>query len=134
MKFAFKWFCASLAAALVLTACSPTPEPETLAADGRGSKLERSSTRTPESSASCVETDPHPIGQSIADKYDVEYERVMDWFCAGESFDDILLALETHRLTDLPVEQLLDRANEVGWEQLWDEEGVVETPDMGDGP
>lgn len=63
----------------------------------------------------------HPIARNIAATYEVAYEQVMEWFSAGSSFEDILLALETDRLTELTVEDLLTRAAEVSWEQLWDE-------------
>lgn len=75
---------------------------------------------------SCVETNPHPVAENIAGTYKVEYDQVMDWFCGGEAFDDILLALETHKLTDAPVEDLLQRAGQVGWDQVWIEYGVIQ--------
>lgn len=76
--------------------------------------------------AVCTETDPHPVAEGISEKYEVPYDQVMEWFCAGAPFEDILLALETHKLTELPVEQLLERAEEVGWDQLWAEVGLIE--------
>ncbi len=74
----------------------------------------------------CVETNPHPVAQNIAAKYEVSYEQVVEWFCGGSNFDDILLALETRKLTDIPVEDLLARAEKIGWEQLWVETGLTE--------
>lgn len=66
-------------------------------------------------------THRHPIAGKIASTYEVAYDQVMEWFSSGSSFEDILLALETDRLTELTVEDLLARAAEVSWEQLWDE-------------
>jgi hypothetical protein len=76
----------------------------------------------------CVETNPHPIGQSIADTYDTTtYDQVMIWFCDGSTFDDILLALETNDLTGVPVEDLLAlRAAGTDWDQIWQDLGLVE--------
>lgn len=73
----------------------------------------------------CTDTNPHPIGESIAVKFEVTYEQVMTWFCSGESFDDILLALQTSELVDQPADLLLQRKNEVGWDQVWSELGLV---------
>jgi len=73
----------------------------------------------------CTETNPHPVGQSIAAEYGVTYEEVMTWFCSGDTFDDILLALETKELTGVSVEELLERNREVGWDQVWEDLGVT---------
>lgn len=74
----------------------------------------------------CVQTNPHPVAQNIADNYEVSYGQVMEWFCEGSSFDDIMLALETRKLTEIPVEDLLVRAEQTGWDQLWAETGLTE--------
>lgn len=86
-----------------------------------------------EKDTSCVDTEPHPIAQTISEKYDTTYDRVMEWFCSGVPLDDIMLGLETHDLAQIPVEELLVRASEVGWEQLWIEVGLVESPPAGTG-
>lgn len=66
----------------------------------------------------CTETNPHPMGQSIAETYeDVSYEQVMTWFCDGYTFDDILIALETSEATDVPASVLL----EMLWDKPWEE-------------
>ena len=91
-----------------LMACSsPTPPPQI------------------ETDVNCSETNPHPVGQSIAGKFDVTYAEVMTWFCSGQTFDDILLALQTSELADRPVEELLEMKDQVGWEQVWEELGLV---------
>lgn len=115
-----------LLAAAALAACGSAataePDPPRL----EGSKPDAAATAGPTAPVSkCTETDPHPIGQSIAASYEVDYEQVMIWFCAGTSFDDILLALETHDLTDASVDELITRADEVGWDQVWVEYGVT---------
>ncbi len=76
----------------------------------------------------CTETEPHPAGASIADKLDVSYEQVMDWLCGGETFDDILLALQTSRLSDLTAKELLERKDQIGWEAVWEERGLAQPP------
>ncbi len=67
------------------------------------------------------QTHRHPIARNIAAAYEVAYDQVMEWFSSGSSFEDILLALETGRLSELSVEDLLERSAEVSWEQLWEE-------------
>ena len=82
-------------------------------------------TEAPATAPTCTETNPHPMGESISAKYEVRYAEVMTWFCGGASFDDILLALETRKATDAPVETLLERAEEVGWDEVWVEYEVI---------
>ena len=76
----------------------------------------------------CTDTDPHPIGQSIAETYDVSYQQVMGWFCSGYSFENILIALETSQAVDIPPETLLQMLLEKEWEQIWAETGFTDTP------
>jgi len=74
----------------------------------------------------CAETDPHPIGQEIAETYDVTYEEVMTWFCSGYTFDDILIALETSEATNVKVGDLLSMSEEMSWEEVWVEVGFTQ--------
>jgi hypothetical protein len=76
----------------------------------------------------CTEVDPHPVAQGIARKFDVPYEDVMTWFCSGNSFDDILLALQTAELVDRPAGELLIMKENSSWDQLWEELGIVSQP------
>jgi hypothetical protein len=76
---------------------------------------------------SCVETEPHPIGEQIARTHGVDYEEVMKLFCNGDTFDDILVAYQTSQQTGIPVAELLDMAARAGgWEPVWDELGLLE--------
>jgi hypothetical protein len=77
---------------------------------------------------SCTETDPHPIGQSIAETYEVPYNQVMTWFCEGYSFENILIALVTSEAVDLPVDSLLEKTLEQEWEDIWEEIGFKDNP------
>jgi hypothetical protein len=75
----------------------------------------------------CTETDPHPLGQSIAGTYKVSYEQVMTWFCSGISFDNILIALETSTAAGIPANLLLEmHLQGESWETIWDTIGFVE--------
>jgi hypothetical protein len=76
---------------------------------------------------SCVETEPHPIGEQIATTYGVDYEEVMKLFCNGDTFDDILVAYQTSEQTGVPVAELLDMAARAGgWEPVWEKLGLLE--------
>lgn len=95
-----------------LLACSPPPQ-----------------TSAPEAEAAaevdCTLAETHPIAQGIAEKYNVPYEQVVDWACSGESFDDILLALQTSKLTQQSVDALLAMRRAAGsWEEVWQELGL----------
>jgi hypothetical protein len=68
---------------------------------------------------------PHPIGESISEKFEVPYEDVMDWFCGGETFEDILLALETQDLSGRSVEELFVMKEQMSWEDIWKELSIV---------
>jgi hypothetical protein len=76
----------------------------------------------------CTYTDPHPIGQSIAETYQVSYEQVMGWFCSGYSFDNILIALETSAAVDISPDVLLEMLLEKEWEDIWAEVGLTGAP------
>ena len=77
-------------------------------------------TRTP--SYQCTAEEPHPMGESIAGRFEVSYQQVMTWYCGGDSFSDILLALETGKLVEgVQAGDLLRRLDEQTWEQIWDD-------------
>lgn len=75
--------------------------------------------------AECPQLDPHPIGMSISEKFEIPYEEVMEWFCEGETFEDILLALETKELTGRTLEELFAMKDQKSWEDVWRELGIV---------
>jgi hypothetical protein len=73
----------------------------------------------------CPPLEPHPLGVSIAEKYEVPYPEVMRWFCAGEAFEDILLALETQELTGRTLEDLFAMREQMSWDDVWKELNLV---------
>lgn len=73
----------------------------------------------------CVDLDPHPIGQSIAEKYEIPYEQVIGLFCAGYSFENILVALETSQSTQIDPYQLLTMLETSTWDEIWVEIGLL---------
>jgi hypothetical protein len=127
-----------LALGLGLTACNPggtsagsgaTAEPGA-APGATGGAVEPGGATSAEEFAwatdpNCTETNPHPIGQSLAETYEVPYEEVMIWFCSGFPFEEISQALITSELSGVPPEDLLIRRIDQSWEEIWKELGIV---------
>ncbi|MEX2029750.1 MAG: hypothetical protein WD906_02095 [Anaerolineales bacterium] len=76
--------------------------------------------------AVCPELEPHPIAASIAEDFDTEYDQVIEWFCGGHTFEDILLALQTERLGSVGAADLLaERSEGKSWDVVWAELGIT---------
>ena len=119
-------FLAGLVVACSASDPGPGPTVAPTAGDQRGIDVDAGSDRTAEMSVTrCTEVDPHPVGVSIAEKFDVSYERVMTWFCGGYSFDEILVALQTSGMSDRAPEELLAMRANKSWDQIWTELGIV---------
>jgi hypothetical protein len=77
--------------------------------------------------ASCLSDPAHPIAMQIAAEYPeiTSYQQIMDWFCSGFEFEDILTALQTEEISDYPADILLTML-EYGqsWEEIWIEIGL----------
>ncbi len=74
----------------------------------------------------CVGADPHPVALSLAETYEVPYEDIMSWFCAGYGFGEIVHALQTSEVSDYSPEELLAlKTNMRGWGQVWQELGLI---------
>lgn len=77
----------------------------------------------------CYGEETHPIGNSIAELYVeiTDYTQVMTWFCAGFEFEDIITALETQTVSDVPADELLTMfQNGQDWDEIWASLGIVE--------
>lgn len=76
----------------------------------------------------CYGSEIHPIGQEIASQYEeVTYEQVMDWFCNGANFEDILVALQTAKQTGEPAQSLLEMlAAGQTWDEIWQSVGLTD--------
>lgn len=75
---------------------------------------------------SCVSEQPNVIGQSIDEEFaGADYAQIMTWFCAGAAFEDIIVALQTEELVEVPAEELLELVAEgFTWEEIWDAVGL----------
>ena len=108
--------------ALVLSACAQ--ENNNGAGNGGGESEAEKVTSGPD----CYGTDTHPVGQSIADRFeDTTYKQVMLWFCNGAEFEDILQALQTEEITGDEPDKLLRRiASGETWDEIWLDIGLTE--------
>jgi hypothetical protein len=69
----------------------------------------------------------HPVGGAIAQRYGVDYEEIMKWFCEESmGFGQIMLALQTADDGDVSYDEFLERrlAGE-GWGQIWQDLGLI---------
>jgi hypothetical protein len=74
----------------------------------------------------CAAGETHALALSIAARYEVTAEQVMAWYCAGSSFEDILLALETSLQSGAPADELLAmRAEGRDWNDIWRDIGLM---------
>lgn len=67
------------------------------------------------------------IGEGIAEQFeDTSYEDVMSWFCEGAAYEDILVALQTEKLTEYPADDMLVMLVEgMSWEEIWEVTGLT---------
>jgi len=72
----------------------------------------------------CSTIDPHPVAQGMTETFEITYDAVMNLYCDGYAFSDILLALETAELVDQSPETLLARLRTRTWQEIWTEYGV----------
>ena len=80
-------------------------------------------------SVECYPDGIHPIGLSIAEQFEeiTTYQEVMNWFCSGAEFEDILNALLTEELSDGDAESFLIMIAEgTTWDEIWLELGITE--------
>ena len=74
----------------------------------------------------CTETNPHPVGQSIAETYQTSYEEVMTFFCTGVPFQDITLAYQTAEISNMDVKEVMTLWYDYdqNWDDVWTELGI----------
>jgi hypothetical protein len=76
----------------------------------------------------CLGGEVSPIAVSIAEDYEfTDYAEVINWFCNGAEFEDILVALETESQTGTPAEEMLQMlADGFTWDEIWQLIGLTE--------
>jgi hypothetical protein len=74
---------------------------------------------TEEAFTDCTGAQPHPTGTKLADRYKVDYEEIMEWFCQGFGFGEIDLAYGLSRQYNVPVEEIFAlKSSGLGWGQI----------------
>ena len=75
----------------------------------------------------CLGMDHSQIGEGIAQQFEnTDYDEVMSWFCEGAAYEDILVALQTEKLTTYPADEMLAMlADGMSWEEIWDVTGLT---------
>ncbi len=67
-----------------------------------------------------------PVAENLAQTYGVSYENVINLFCQGYGFGEIMLALQTSQTANLPPDNLLTLKNESGgWGQVWQDLNLI---------
>jgi len=105
-----------------------TVEPEVLISQETDELENQTLPPTETAAPDCPGDEISPIGESIADDYEVaSYEQVMTWFCDGAEFEDILVALETEMQTETPADEMLQMlADGFTWEEIWQLVGLTD--------
>jgi len=65
------------------------------------------------------------MNEKITQTYEVSQQELMEWYNGGRSFQDIMKALQTSQLSNIPPEELLTRSLNQSWEEIWREIGVL---------
>lgn len=82
----------------------------------------------------CTGIIEHPTAQRIAEQYDRPVAEIMDWFCNGAGFGEIMLAYSISEQTGTPVSDLFTLREEgYGWGQIMLGADLIGPPD-GAGP
>jgi hypothetical protein len=79
----------------------------------------------------CTQSEvPHPFGQRLAERYEVEYTTLQAWFCDGFGWGQVMLALQTGKITgEDPGELLKSRRSGLGWGDIWREKKLIGRPE-----
>ena len=76
----------------------------------------------------CINSEMSVLGRDIAAQFeDVSFEQVMTWFCSGAEFEDILIALQTEKVTGQPAQRLLEMlVTDLTWDEIWQSIGYID--------
>jgi hypothetical protein len=76
----------------------------------------------------CLNSEMSIFGENIAAQFEnVAYEQVMAWFCSGAEFEDILVALQTEKVTGQPAQELLELlVSGLTWDEIWQSIGYID--------
>lgn len=69
----------------------------------------------------CFTEDPNLVAQDISERFETSYDLIEEWYCEGNSFEDIMLALMTSRLWEIDPDQVLLEHETSTWDEIWAE-------------
>lgn len=78
-------------------------------------------TETNEQAAYCggVQSDRHPVGDKLAERYNTTYEAIMAWFCQGYGFGEVELAYRISREAGVSIETVFaQKEGGMGWGEI----------------
>jgi len=112
----------------LLTACFPMIETPDIEAQNQiiiepAEMGANSDTIDPE----CLNSEMSVLGRNIASQFEnVSFEQIMTWFCSGAEFEDILIALQTEKVTSQPAQELLEMlVTDLTWDEIWQSIGYI---------
>ncbi len=77
----------------------------------------------------------HPFAAAISDTYSTSVSVVMDYFCQGYGFGEVMLALQTNQINNEEVSTMLDlRRSGQGWGQIWQDMKLIGNRDKAKSP
>lgn len=79
----------------------------------------------------------HPLAAKIAERYGIDEETVMTYYCQGYSIGEIMLALKTSQMegVELSFEDILGSLDgNDAWGQIWQDMGVIGWEKNGNSP
>ena len=76
----------------------------------------------------CLNSEMSVLGRNIAAQFEnVSFEQIMAWFCSGAEFEDILIALQTEKVTGQPAQGLLEMlVTDLTWDEIWQSIGYID--------
>lgn len=79
----------------------------------------------------CVQSeDQHPFGERLSERYEMDYETLQAWFCEGFGWGQVMLALQTSKITGEDPQDLLEaRRSGAGWGEIWQELKLIGRPE-----
>jgi len=113
----------------LLTACFPMVEtPDIEAQELTITEPVEMSTNSGTVNPECLNSEMSVLGRDIAAQFeDVSFEQVMTWFCSGAEYEDILIALQTEKVTDQPAQGMLEMlVTGLTWDEIWQSIGYID--------
>ena len=76
----------------------------------------------------CLNSEMSVLGRNIAAQFEnFSFEQIMAWFCSGAEFEDILIALQTEKVTGQPAQGLLEMlVTDLTWDEIWQSIGYID--------